>query len=163
MKFVFKWHGQVPPKIEKLFAELSNPQAAGMWDKVSLWLRQIVTMMFRNKGGKYGRDSWPDISPSIFDRIRMGTDGRPHGRYGDRPGQPLRASGTYLRSFDAISKPRPTLLVWGSKHPLAAVIPFSGGKERFALPDGGDELFNRQLTDVSIQRLVRDAVRKANT
>ena len=163
MKFVFKWRGEVPPKIERLFEELSNPQAAGMWDRVSNWLRNIVDMMFRNKGGQYGRDVWPDISPSIYDRIRMGTDGRPHGRYGDRPGQPLRASGAYRRSFDAISKPRPTMLVWGSKHPLAAVIPFAGGKERFALPDAEDKRFNSDLTDVSIVQFVRDAVRRANS
>lgn len=162
MKFVIKWRGEVPPKVQRLFEELSNPQSTGMWDRVSAWLRKIVDLMFERKGGQYGRDSWPDISQSIYDRIRMGTDGRAHGRYGDRPGQPLRASGTYRRSFDAISKPRPTMLVWGSKHPLAAVIPFAGGKERFALPDSEDRKFGTDLTDIGPRQMVRDAVRRAN-
>ena len=163
MKFVFKWRGEVPPKIQRMFEELSNPLKAGMWDRISTWLRGIVDRMFTNKGGQYGRDAWPDISPSIFDRIRMGTDGMAHGRYGDRPGQPLRASGTYRRSFDAITKPRPTLLVWGSKHPLAAVIPFAGGKERFAIPDAGDSRFNVDLTNIGPRQMVADAVRRANS
>jgi len=162
-KFVFRWNGEVPPMIQTLAANLSNPLAMGTWDRIKYWLSGIVAMMFRNRGGEYGRDQWDAISPTMYDKLRIGTDGIVHGRYGDRPSQPLRASGTYRKSFDEITKPRPTFMVWGSKHPNAALMPYVGlGRKnpRFAMPDQESDRFKRELADHG-KIFVQDAIRMA--
>lgn len=162
-KFVFRWNGDVPPMIQQLASNLSNPLAMGAWDRIKYWLAGIVAMMFRNRGGQYNRSTWDAISPSMYDKLRIGTDGAVHGRYGDRPNQPLRASGTYRKSFDEITKPRPTMMIWGSKHPLAALLPFVGlGRKnpRIAMPDQEDARFKRELVGHG-KVFVQDAIRMA--
>lgn len=162
-KFVFRWNGDVPPMIQQLASNLSNPLAMGAWDRIKYWLAGIVAMMFRNRGGQYNRSTWDAISPSMYDKLRIGTDGAFHGRYGDRPNQPLRASGTYRKSFDEITKPRPTMMIWGSKHPLAALLPFVGlGRKnpRIAMPDKEDARFKRELVGHG-KVFVQDAIRMA--
>jgi len=162
-KFVFRWNGEVPPMIQQLASNLSNPLAMGAWDRIKYWLAGIVAMMFRNRGGQYNRSTWDAISPSMYDKLRIGTDGAVHGRYGDRPNQPLRASGTYRKSFDEITKPRPTMMIWGSKHPLAALLPFVGlGRKnpRIAMPDQEDARFKRELVGHG-KVFVQDAIRMA--
>jgi hypothetical protein len=162
-KFVFRWDGDVPPMIQQLASNLSNPLAMGAWDRIKYWLAGIVAMMFRNRGGQYNRSTWDAISPSMYDKLRIGTDGAVHGRYGDRPNQPLRASGTYRKSFDEITKPRPTMMIWGSKHPLAALLPFVGlGRKnpRIAMPDQEDARFKRELVGHG-KVFVQDAIRMA--
>jgi hypothetical protein len=162
-KFVFRWNGDVPPMIQQLASNLSNPLAMGAWDRIKYWLAGIVAMMFRNRGGQYNRSTWDAISPSMYDKLRIGTDGAIHGRYGDSPNQPLRASGTYRKSFDEITKPRPTMMIWGSKHPLAALLPFVGlGRKnpRIAMPDQEDARFKRELVGHG-KVFVQDAIRMA--
>ena len=162
-KFVVNWNGEVPPMIQRLVSNLSNPLALGAWDRIKYWLAGIVAMMFRNRGGQYNREAWDAISPTMYNKLRIGTDGAVHGRYGDRPNQPLRASGTYRKSFDEISKPRPTMLIWGSKHPLAALLPFVGlGRKnpRIAMPDQDDDRFKRELVGHG-KVFVQDAIRMA--
>jgi hypothetical protein len=162
-KFVFRWDGDVPPMIQQLASNLSNPLAMGAWDRIKYWLAGIVAMMFRNRGGQYNRSTWDAISPSMYDKLRIGTDGAVHGRYGDRPNHPLRASGTYRKSFDEITKPRPTMMIWGSKHPLAALLPFVGlGRKnpRIAMPDQEDARFKRELVGHG-KVFVQDAIRMA--
>ena len=162
-KFVFRWNGDVPPMIQQLASNLSNPLAMGAWERIKYWLAGIVAMMFRNRGGQYNRSTWDAISPSMYDKLRIGTDGAVHGRYGDRPNQPLRASGTYRKSFDEITKPRPTMMIWGSKHPLAALLPFVGlGRKnpRIAMPDQEDDRFKRELVGHG-KVFVQDAIRMA--
>lgn len=158
-KFVIKvTKDTLTPMVQEAIAELSNP--ISLWKRVDLWLHGIVTMMFREKGGKYGREPWADIAPSMADRIRMGTDGLPHGRYRDGMERPLRASGTYRRSFGEISRPRPSMMVWGSKHPQAALIPHVGRGGRFALPDPEDAGFVSEFQEHA-RMWVREALAKA--
>jgi hypothetical protein len=139
--------------IDALIRRLSNPRKYGLWDSFRDWLTAFVEKMFgsaRTGQGGYGRAAWAKIKETVYrnddgsdagssyDLPRIGTDGLPHGLYGDRPDEPLVASGAYRASFGEITAARPTLFVYGSNHRLAEDIPHSGLGNRFALPDTQD-------------------------
>jgi hypothetical protein len=127
------------PFVGEVLKRISNP--IKLWPRIDKRMHEIVTLMFANKGGRYERPKWRDIAPSMANRIRRGSDGTIRGRYRDGMTRPLRASGIYRRSFGQISKPRPTFMVWGSKHPLAAVIPHAGLGDRYVLPHASSPEF----------------------
>lgn len=147
----------IPPSSisRHMVARLSN--AEPLWRKIADWLSAAVQRAW-GKGGEYGREPWPAISPRLYGQDRLGTDGEVHGTYGPQS-IPLDASGRYRQSFDSKYK-TPQTLIWGSRHPLAARMPFIGRGNRFALPDSESPQFTAEL-DENVTGFVDWAVKQA--
>lgn len=121
---------------------------------ISIFFHNATIEQFKNQGGLYGRDKWPAIDQSMYERhtrldgrrgltkakIRYGTDGGGKGKNPRRftpNSKPLQASGGYRMSFKQQSLTM-NKLVFGSRlkgdNDLAVNIQYAGGKERMVLP-----------------------------
>ena len=119
---------------------------SGLWARWKKTMGDIVSALFDNQGGDYGREKWPPISDTMIGKIRRGSLGGVFGRY-EAGSKPLQASGEYRKSFGVISE-TPSTLVYGTKHPLGDRIPYCGWNRtgagyvpRYALPDTLSEAF----------------------
>ena len=144
-------------KIRKLVSQLSNGIVSGLWDKVTAWLEGIKNKLFEEKGGSYGRKKWPEISPTLYGKLRRGTDGAYHGRYSSGS-MPLQASQKYKDSFSA--KKSPKSMTYGSRHKLASKIPYAGWNRkdgqydpRYALPDMQDRQTTKEFRQIAKQTI----------
>lgn len=150
-----------PVSLKRINEILRKSQSADtskkMFSYIKKMMRSIIERMFNSKGGKFGRDKWPALSPTIMGRIRTGTDGQPHGRYSSSS-QLMKASGLYYRSFrtlkENISSSRSTLR-WGSNHPMADDLPFGNSSRkdgqttpRHSMPDPKSADFKRTFDGV---------------
>lgn len=148
-------------RIKNLVRQLSNGIQSGLWDKVTDWLENIKEDLFDNLGGDYGRAKWPKIAPTMWGRLRRGSDGQIYGRYSSGT-VPLQASGAYRKSFKA--KMSPKTLTYGSRlrKKLGTKIPYGGwnNKEgkyvpRYALPD----MFNRK-TKKELNKIYKQTIKE---
>jgi len=164
-----------------LLALLSNAHASGLWRMVGEEMGGIVDEMYERWGGKYGRPTWPGVSPSLWGRPRIGTDGKRHGVYTPRS-IPLEASAEYKASFGVLSSsPREMTygtafaLRAGKKRLLANLMPYAGWRDkprgdglkympRYVLPDPHSAEFARRLEAAHRRYLdfaIREAARRA--
>ena len=138
---------------------------SGYWARWKKKMAEIVSWMFDNQGGAYGREKWPAISDTMLGKIRRGSMGGVFGRY-DAASKPLQASGEYQKSFGVISE-TPSTMVFGTDHPLGDRIPYcgwnrdgSGYTPRYALPDTLSDAFNDVRSGIdreNIESMLRQA------
>ena len=147
-------------RIKQAVRQLSNGIQSGLWEKVATWLDGIKEAMFNKLGGLYGRDRWPKIAPTMWGKLRRGSDGRVYGRYSGAS-RPLQASGKYRKSFSAKMSPR--ILTYGSRltRKMGTKIPYGGWNRkdgnyspRYALPD----MLNRQ-TQKELHRIYKTTIK----
>ncbi len=139
-------------RIRKLVTRLSNGTVSGLWDAITAWLTAIKDKLFDEQGGSYGRKKWPPISPTLYGKLRRGSDGNIHGRYSSGS-LPLQASRKYRESFKV--KTSPKVMTYGSRHKLADKIPYAGWNRkdgrydpRYALPDMTDRRTTKELNQI---------------
>jgi len=162
---------------KELLALLSDALASGLWRMIGEEIGGIAGEMYEPWGGKYGRQTWPGVSPSIWGHPRIGTDGKRHGIYMPRS-IPLEASEEYKASFGALaSAPREmtygTAFVRraGKKRLLANIMPYAGWSDkprgdglkyalRYVLPDPQTAEFARRL-EAAHKRYLDFAIREA--
>ena len=136
-------------RVRKLVQKLSNGTVSGLWERLKVWLTNIKEMMFKKRGGSYDRPKWQPISPTLFGKIRRGSDGNRHGTY-SAGSQPLQASGLYRSSFKF--KESPKYLRYYSNSRIADKIMYGGWNKkigrfdpRYALPDTNSRQFAKEL------------------
>ena len=138
---------QFDRRIKKMKRRIKNKTP--FFKMLSVWVRNSTIKLFKGQGGQYGRSAWLSIAPSMFGRIRYGTDLKPRGSRGhripsirrfDSSSQPLMASGGFMKSFKTLSVGRNNLR-FGSELQIngksAKMIQFAGrGKKnpRYVLP-----------------------------
>jgi hypothetical protein len=130
-------------RVKNTIRTLSDGTRNGLWDRITTWFKSVIQTMFEQKGGQYGRQKWPDISPSLYGRIRRSSSGSTVGRY-SAGSHPLQASGQYKNSFQQQTVNKKSYS-FGTKHPLAQVIPYGSMRRmdgrtipRYVLPDMQD-------------------------
>ncbi len=136
--------------IKHLVWRFSNHSLSGLWGYLKHWLEGVKEKLFKDRGGSFGRRTWPDISPTLYGKIRRGSDGSDQGVYSSSS-HPLFASGSYRQSFKFSETPRS--LTFYSAHDKADRIPYAGwnrrdGKydPRYALPDVRSNEFKAELS-----------------
>lgn len=168
---------QITDYNRRLLSIFSNADRSGLWKKMSAALREITDSMFENRGGMFGRETWPGIKPELYGEKRIGTDGKEYGLFSPNS-NPLVASGEYKDSFAAIIT-TPKVLTWGTRfgkipgetYRLADVIPYKNWKDkpkgrvwkyvrRYVMPDTQSEQFRKVAEKVHaayIQSCLRQA------
>lgn len=147
-------------RVKNTVRSLADGTRTGLWDRITSWFKSVVQTMFDQKGGQYGRQKWPEISPSLYGRIRRSSSGSAVGRY-SAGSLPLQASGQYKNSFDRQTANNKSYS-FGTKHPLAQVIPYGSMRRRdgrtiprYVLPD----MQNRQ-TVTEIKKVYRNTIKE---
>lgn len=145
-------------RIKNQVRTLADGTKTGLWDRITAWFNSVVQTMFDSKGGKYGRQKWPDISPTLYGKIRRSSSGSIVGRY-SAGSLPLQADGNYKNSFKTQQKNKKGYS-FGTKHPLANVIPYGNSRRldgrtipRYVLPDMNDRQTVSEIKKIYRQTL----------
>lgn len=147
-------------RVKNQVRALTDGTRTGLWDRITTWFKSVVQTMFDQKGGQYGRQKWPEISPTLYGRIRRSSSGGEAGRY-SAGSLPLQATGYYKNSFQKQTVNKKSY-EFGTKHPLAHVIPYGSRRRRdgrtiprYVLPD----MQNRQ-TVTEIKKIYRETIKE---